>query len=341
MTRTHHYPAGQTFSDLALPGAEERPLLSIADLEQLQSKALERKLRSRHRATSPIIGQRPSGFRGHGMELEDVRAYQAGDDVRYMDWRATARSGKPIMKVFREERTQGLFLMIDRRPSMHFGTRGELKAVTAARSAAILAFSALGMGDSVAGMVVENAAPAHPCAHRTWASCPADEKFFPGARDINNVLQLLRAASAPLAALPIADRHTVIMSTLLAQIDRAAARGASVCLISDFKDLRAEHVPALLQLTANHEVLAVQIIDPGEETLPDAGKLRMASPGGELFVVDTADAGLRTRYAQAMAKQHADLDQLFSRTGISLQRLYTHKDTFEQLACHESFGECF
>lgn len=302
----------------ARPDGVELPLLSSTDLEQLQFKTLEQTRHSRHRVTSPIIGQRPSIFRGHGMELEDMRAYQAGDDVRYMNWRATARSGKPIMKVFREERSQGLFLMIDRRPSMHFGTRGELKAVTAARSAAILAFSALATRDPVAGMIVEN-----------------DGEFFPGARDINNVLQLLRAASAPLTPLLMTDRRTAIMSTLLAQIDRAAGRGASICLISDFKDLRAEHVPALLQLTASHEVLALQIIDPGEETLPDAGKLRMASPGGELFVVDTADAGLRTRYAQAMAKQHADLAQLFACTGISLQCLYTHKDTFEQLSSYE------
>ena len=247
-----------------------------------------------------------------------MRAYQAGDDVRHMDWRATARSGKPIMKVFREERSQGLFLMIDRRPSMHFGTRNELKAVTAARSAAILAFSALAARDSVTGMVVES-----------------DEKFFPGTRDINNVLQLLRAASAPLAPLLMADKYTVTMNTLLAHTIATAGRGAAVCLISDFKDLRAEHIPALLQLTASHEVLALQIIDPAEETLSDTGKLRMISPSGELFVVDTADAGLRTRYAQAMAKQHADLAQLFARTGISLQRLYTHKDTFEQLSSHE------
>ncbi len=296
----------------------EHRLLSTVDLEQLQLKILERTMRPRHRVTSPIIGQHPSIFRGHGMELEDMRAYQAGDDVRYMDWRATARSGKPIMKVFREERSQGLFFMIDRRASMHFGTRGELKAVTAARSAAILAFSALAARDSVAGMVVES-----------------DEKFFPGARDINNALQLLRAASAPLTPLPMTDQHTTTMSTLLAQIDRAAGRGTSICLISDFKDLRAEHVPALLQLTASHEVLALQVIDPAEETLSDAGKLRMTSPNGELFVVDTADAGLRTRYAHAMAKQHADLAQLFARTGISLQHLYTHKDTFEQLSSHE------
>ena len=316
--------AHEITTEHGLSDTAELALLSTADLEQLQLKILERNLRSRHRVTSPVIGQRPSTFRGHGMELEDVRAYQAGDDVRYMDWRATARSGKPIMKVFREERSQGLFLMIDRRPSMHFGTRNELKAVTAARSAAILAFSALAARDQVAGMVVDS-----------------DEKFFPGARDINNVLQLLRAASAPLTPLRIADQHTVTMCTLLAHTIATAGRGTSICLISDFKDLRAEHVPALLQITASHEVLALQIIDPAEETLPDAGKLRMTSPSGELFVVDTADTGLRTRYAHAMAKQHADLAQLFARTGISLQRLYTHKDTFEQLAYHESFRESF
>ena len=315
MTHTLHH---NTVTNTPVTDTTELALLSAAELEQLQLKILEHNLRSRHRATSPNIGQRPSIFRGHGMELEDVRAYQAGDDVRHMDWRATARSGKPIMKVFREERSQGLFLMIDRRPSMHFGTRGELKAVTAARSAAILTFSALAARDSVAGMVVES-----------------DEKFFPGTRDINNVLQLLRAASAPLAPLLMADKYTVTMNTLLAHTIATAGRGASVCLISDFKDLRAEHVPALLQITANHEVLALQIIDLAEETLSNAGKLRMATPSGDMFEVDTADAELRTRYAQAMAKQHADLAQLFSRTGISLQRLYTHKDTFEQLSSYE------
>ena len=312
MTRVHQNVTPQTTPS---PDSNALALLSSADLEQLQFKTLSHNLRSRYRATSAIIGQRPSVFRGHGMELEDMRAYQSGDDVRYMDWRATARSGKPIMKVFREERSQGLFLMIDRRPSMHFGTRGELKAVTAARSAAILAFSALAARDLVAGMVVE-----------------CDEKFFPGARDINNVLQLLRAASAPLFNV---GKYTVTMSTLLAQIDRAAGRGASVCLISDFKDLRAEHIPALLHLTASHEVLAVQIIDSAEETLSNTGKLRMISPDGVLFVVDTADAKLRARYAQAMAKQYADLAQLFARTGIPLHRLYTHKDTFEQLSSHD------
>lgn len=300
---------------IPLPGTHGLALLSTTELEQLQFKTLHHNLRSRHRATSSLIGQRPSIFRGHGMELEDRRAYQAGDDLRYMDWCATARSGKPIMKVFREERTQGLFLMIDRRPSMHFGTRGELKAATAARSAAILAFSALAARDTVAGMVVEN-----------------DEKFFPGARDINNVLQLLRAASAPLL---MDHTHTATMGTLLAQIDRAVGRGASVCLISDFKDLRAEHIPLLLQLTASHEVIALQILDPAEEMLPDAGKLRMTAPNGGIFVIDTADTELRARYAQAMKEQHFDLAQLFARTGISLQRLYTHKDTFEQLASHE------
>ena len=299
----------------ARPDSVDLPLLSTADLEQLQFRILEQPRRSTHRAASPILGQRPSVFRGHGMELEDVRAYQAGDDVRHMDWRATARSGKPIMKIFREERSQGLFLMIDRRPAMHFGTRGELKAATAARSAAILAFSALAARDRVAGMVVED-----------------DEKFFPGARDINNVLQLLRAASAPLHT---GGQRTAPMGTLLAQIDRAAGRGASVCLISDFKDMRAEHMPLLLQLTASHEVMALQIIDPAEEMLPDAGKLRMTAPNHETFVIDTADAGLRARYAQAMAKQHADLARLFARTGISLQCLYTHKDTFEQLSSHD------
>lgn len=295
------------------PAVHAQPLLTTAELEQLQFRTLEHGLRSRHRATSPILGQRPSLFRGQGMELEDVRAYQAGDDVRYMDWRATARSGKPIMKVFREERSQGLFLMIDRRPSMGFGTRGELKAATAARVAAILAFSAVAARDLVAGMVVDGS-----------------EKFFSGVRGAANALPLLRAASAPFINTHVAQK-IVAMHSLLEQIDRAAGRGASVCLISDFKDMRAEHAPLLLQLAAHHEVLALRIVDPAEEVLSNAGKLRMALPTGEIFVIDTSDANIRARYADAMAKHTASLAQLFERVGIALWQVHTHKDAFAQL----------
>ncbi len=287
------------------------PLLTTADLQELQLKTLERGQPSRHVVTSPLAGQQPSVFRGRGMELEDVRAYQTGDDVRRMDWRATARSGKPIMKVFREERSRELFLVIDRGPGMHFGTRGELKAARAARVAALLAFSALAAREPVAGIVVDDR-----------------EQFFPPARRLEGVLTLLRAACAPLP-----ESHSVVaVEALLEQIDRAAERGSLICLISDFAQWRGEHLPLLLHLAARHKVLALRIVDPGEEDLPNAGKIRVASPAtGTVCVIDTSDAALRTRYAKEMADRSAVLEGLFRRAGITLRQVYTHRDILQEM----------
>ncbi|MEQ6340792.1 MAG: DUF58 domain-containing protein [Gammaproteobacteria bacterium] len=287
------------------------PLLTTEDLEQLQLQTLERGKPSRHVVASPLAGQQPSVFRGRGMELEDVRAYQTGDDVRRMDWRATARSGKPIMKVFREERSKELFLVIDRGPGMHFGTRGELKAARAARVAALLAFSALAAREPVAGIVVDNR-----------------EQFFPPARHLEGVLALLLAACAPLPESP----STIAVETLLEQIDRTAERGSLICLISDFAQWREEHLPLLLHLTARHKVLALRIVDPGEEELPDAGKIRVVLPAtGTMCVVDTSDAALRTRYAKAMAERAAALEGLFRYAGIALRPVHTHRDVLQEM----------
>lgn len=287
------------------------PLLSTTELEQLQWRILERRRLPRHAVAAPFAGQQTSVFRGRGMELEEVRAYQPGDDVRRMDWRATARTGRPVVKVFREERSRGLFLLVDRGPAMRFGTRGELKAARAARVAAILAFSALAGHDSVAGIVMEN-----------------QERFFSPARRLEGVLPLLRAACAPLPE----SSPAVAAETLLEQIDRAAERGSLICLVSDFAQWRGEHLPLLLNLTAHHDVLALRIVDPGEEELPEAGKLRIVSPAtGRMCVIDTADEQLRARYASAMADRSAALERLFRRAGIALHQIYTHRDVLHEM----------
>src|SRR3990172_1873062 len=163
-----------------LPMNNSAPLLSTAELERLQRQTLMH--RGRRRTTAgAYAGPAPSIFRGRGMELEDVRAYQPGDDVRHMDWRATARTNRPITKVFRDERQQMIYLVIDRGPTMFFGTRGELKAASAARVAAVLAFSALAPQERVAGLI----------------SDPAGEQAFPKTRGLAGALKLLQAAAAP------------------------------------------------------------------------------------------------------------------------------------------------
>ena len=131
------------------------PLLNDAELQRLRTLIMNQQ------STHPMVNSLTTGphrsyQHGQGMERLDVRAYQSGDDIRHMDWRATARSAKPITKVFVAERQKQALMVVDRRNSMYFGTRQEIKAVTAARVAAILCFSAMSDHTAMAGLVINS-----------------------------------------------------------------------------------------------------------------------------------------------------------------------------------------
>lgn len=287
------------------------PLLSIADLENLQRQTLQFQARHRRPVASRYAGPVVSLFRGRGMELEDLRAYQAGDDVRHMEWRATARSGRPITKVFREERQRLVYLVVDRGPTMAFGTRREIKAATAARVAALLAFSAVARQERVAGLVLSG----------------DGEQDFPATRTLDGALHLLRAVIAPLATTP--SPRVALPS--LERLDRAAERGSSIYLISDFHHFDQRQQPVLRHLAERCEITAIQVTDPAEEQLSAIGRTRFRSPDGKLYVVDTDDPRLRERYAAVMAERAAALQRLLHGAGVAVVRVSTHDDTLRQL----------
>jgi uncharacterized protein (DUF58 family) len=287
------------------------PLLTIAELETLQRQTLQFQARHRRPVASRYAGPVLSLFRGRGMELEDLRAYQPGDDVRHMEWRASARSGRAITKVFREERQQLVYLVIDRGPTMAFGTRREIKAATAARVTALLAFSALARQERVAGLVLNG----------------DDEQAFPATRTLDGTLCLLRAAIAPLAVTPAAG----FALSSLERLDRAVERGSSIYLISDFHHFDERQQAVLHHLAERCELTAIQVVDPAEEQLSPIGRTRFRSPDGGLYIVDTDDARLRERYAAVMTQRNAALRQRLHGAGVALVRVSTHDDTLRQL----------
>lgn len=287
------------------------PLLSLDELERLQRQILHRRRTPRRLAAGHWSGAARSLFRGRGMELDDSRAYQPGDDVRHMDWRATARSGRPMSKVFREERQRQLYLVVDRGPSMHFGTRVETKAAAAARCAAVLAFSALTQQEHVAGLIIDG----------------AEQRAYSAARHLDGVLPLLRAAGAPAAdALQTPDWPAVYR-----HLQRTVSRGATVCLVSDLHDVDDNHRADLWHLASRCELMVLHVVDPAEIELPAAGRVRLTAGDGRVHTIDSSDPELRARYAAAMAGRHAALRRLCHVVGAALQTVHTHRDTIEQL----------
>jgi uncharacterized protein (DUF58 family) len=285
-------------------GAPLPPLLDDAELERLRLLTLQARGRRRAAPSSSGWGDRPARAHGPGLELHDVRSYQAGDDLRHLDWRATARSGRPMTKVFVQEQARRLFLLIDRRPSMMFGTRRELKAATAARVAAMLAFLALAERDAVAGLVIDR-----------------PPRGFPAARHLEGVLPLLRAAAAP-APLPRA-RPPAFPATrdVAASLGDAAGRSGALYVIGDFNDVLHGEAGVADYLPARRPgaVIAVRIVDPAEQALGAAGVVRLRSPlGGPPVAVDTTDPSLRARYQALAAERAAGLRRQCDGQGIRL-----------------------
>ncbi len=249
------------------------------------------------RIRSRMTGEYLSPFRGRGMEFDEARVYQPGDDIRNIDWRVTARTGRVHTKVFREERERPVFLWVDLRAPMFFATRVAYKAVIAARAASLLAWSAQQRGDRVGGLVFSE----------------AEHREIKPRRGKPAVLQLINrlaghpawtkpgAASAPGAGLDAALR-----------LRRLARPGSLVFLLSDFRDLGEAALRQVGRLAQHADVVLVFIHDPLEATLPPPGRYRVTD-GAEELVIDAANRGLSTAYAERFRARENALLRLAQR----------------------------
>ena len=293
------------------PDAVHSALIAADDLAGLAAQAgllAQAPLREVH---DHHAGDWASRWLGRGLDFEESRLYSPGDDIRDMDWRTTARTGRPHLKIYREERQPTVHLVIDRGQTMRFGTRRRLKAAQAARVAALLAFAASTHNGVVGATLWDVADQEIPARHGRVAA-----------------LDLVRQAAAPCP--PLADPAS---TTALRQADRLAAldallpRGSHVVLISDFSWLRHEHEALLARLAGRCDVWAIRIVDPAERALPDLGLARfhdMAS--GQVVWLDTAQERLRVACETAFARRLEGLAASLARAGIRQQALDSAAD---------------
>jgi uncharacterized protein (DUF58 family) len=249
------------------------------------------RIRTRTILESGIVGAYHAVFKGRGMEFAEVREYAAGDDVRTIDWNVTARMGTPFVKKYVEERDLTLLLLVDASGSQRFGSRYLLKRDYAAELAAVLAFSAVANHDRVGAVLFSDRI----------------EAFIAPARGPDHALRIVRDA---LAVEP-AGRGTDLAGALrFAQ--QVLRRRSIVAVISDFQ--AADYERALGVLRRRHDVIAVQLHDPHERSVPDAGLVALLDPEtGERVVVDLGDAWSRKRLASSSAES---VREVFRRTRV-------------------------
>ena len=258
-----------------------------------------------NRAVDDIFaGQYKSVFRGRGMEFDEVREYQPGDDVRMIDWNVTARAGAPFIKRFREERELTVMFMADVSASGAFGSGKRSKLDLVVEVAALLMFSALKNNDKV-GLVT---------------FCDDVAEYLPPRKGKANVLHLVRQL---VAVEPVARETN--LDAALEFVGRVQKRRAVVFLISDFIAPEARHAMAVCG--KRHDLIAVNITDPREETLPDVGFINLVdAETGRLLEIDTRHAEVRALFAKQSVDRAESLSKRLKRAGVDELPIRTDED---------------
>lgn len=292
LSRSHDRPSGSLI---------DMPLLGVEELAGLAAQAVRLARQSAHRQVHDHhAGDWPSNWLGRGLDFEEARPYAPGDDIRDMDWRTTARLGEPFIKIYREEHQPALHVVVDRGPSMRFGTRRYLKAAQAARIAALLAFAAAERNVAVGATL--------------W---DVDDLTLPPRHGRNGILELLQAAAAPCPPLPAEAAEAIHESDRLQRLAAELPRGTRLLLVSDFVWVTHQHEMALAHLSERTDLLAVRISDPAERELPDVGLARFQDMGSsEIRWLDTSTSAARKIHADEFAKRRAEIDDTLSRAGV-------------------------
>lgn len=294
----------------------DAPLLTVDDIADLavQGSRLAR-APARREVHDHHAGDWPSTWLGRGLDFEEARPYAPGDDIRDMDWRTTARLGQPFIKTYREERQPVLHVVVDRGPSMRFGTRRHLKVAQAARVAALVAFAASERNVAV-GMSL-------------W---DGDDLNLPPRHGRNGILELIQAAAAPCPPLPAEAAEAVHEADRLHRLAAELPRGTRLLLISDFAWLTEAHEVPLAYLSARTDALTIRISDPVERELPDVGLARFQDmTSSDIRWLDTGTAAARAAHAAAFLEQRAKIDSILGRAGVRCLDIGSEDDELIQL----------
>jgi len=287
--------------------------LTAAELIALRPRCHALRLPMRQAAASALAGAYRSRFRGRGVDFLESRNYQPGDDIRNMDWRVTARTGRPHTKVFQEERERPVLVVIDAGPSLYFGTRRRLKSVAAGQFAAAIAWSAVRRGDRIGGFLFA------PGRHRELR--PAGGRR--GAmRVIQGLVDWLEPHGAEMAS-------AEPLSAALERVRHAVRPGSLVIVVSDFFTLDEDCNRHLSRLRQHNDVIGCQVVDSAEYQLPP-GRYPITD-GEQAAILDTGSRDSGHRY-RSMSLEHLNGPRrMFQKHQCGWLTLHTDDDPVDVL----------
>lgn len=265
-------------------------------------------------ARQMLAGGHRSQFRGRGMDFDQVRLYQPGDDVRSIDWRVTARTQTPHTKVFIEERERPILIICDLRSSMFFGSQ-RLKSVIACEISAALAWAGLAINDRVGGVIF-------------GAQQQLDIK---PKRSHHSALQFIHGLQNFSEALLKSETDNIDLATILEESRRLALPGSTVFIVSDFHDLNSTCEPHLFSLAKHCNINFCHVVDDLERQLPQPG-LYAVGNGQKQAVIDTGNGQLRKTFAKQFDLRENLLQKLSEQLAAGLLPFNTSEPVMQLLA---------
>lgn len=282
---------------------------NAAGVSSLIKKVRLLEIKSKRLTNHLFTGEYHSAFRGQGMAFKEVREYQAGDDIRFIDWNVSARMGHTYSKIFEEERELSVYLLVDVSASTLFGTHAQTKKDLIAEIFAVLAFSAISNNDK-AGLIFFS---------------DKVEKHIPAKKGKNHVLYMLREL---LQHQPHSSQTDIRKA--IEFVNGVSKHKSIVFILSDFAD--AGYQDVLKTATKRHDIIGVQVYDKADANLPPTGLMEVQdAETGEKVLINTKNAFSRYRYNQQFIKVMEDAKQFFKSAGADLLQLSTGDDYVKAL----------
>ena len=286
------------------------------DIKELMAKVGRIRLLTNRLIDDELSGNYHSTFKGQGVEFDEVRPYEIGDDVRSIDWNVTARTGVPFIKRYSEERELTILFLVDVSGSLSYGSKGRTNAELAAEVTALLALTAIRNQDKV-GLVL--------FSDRIL-------KYIPPRKGRDSVMRLAREV---LAAGDGAQGGTDIVEALRF-LNSIRKRRAVVFLVSDFiipsVSARDEFEKLVRATARRHDMISVSVSDPAEGEMPDVGVVELEDPEtGEITIVDTSSASVRKAFAASAAAEKAELERFFARSALDAVSLSTDRPYIDEV----------
>jgi uncharacterized protein (DUF58 family) len=266
---------------------------------------------------SLLSGRHASRIRGRGLNFEELRGYLPGDDVRSIDWKVTARTGKPHVRVFTEERDRASILVVDQRLAMFFGTKKNMKSVTAAELAAAGAWRVLDQGDRPGAVVFDDAEVREVRAHRS-------------RHTVLQILHLLVDKNRALRADSERRPDPSMLNRALEGVARAVTQNCLVVILSDFDGADDDTTRIVTNLSRHNDILAVPVYDPSSAEIPSG--VRIVVSDGEMQVeLDAGKASTRRRVIEIAGRRLASVMAWQDDLGIPVLPISAGEDSLDQV----------